>query len=93
MADTIAGIATLVSLTTQTSFQISRLVKEWKDTPTQVQLLADEVESSSRVILQLKTLYHQLNAEDHIALSIYADSISLQMKRVELIWQELDKIL
>jgi hypothetical protein len=44
MAETIKAIATLVGLTVKTSTQVSRLIKEWKYAPAQVQLLAGEIE-------------------------------------------------
>jgi hypothetical protein len=92
MADTIRAIATLVSLTAQTSSQVSSLIKEWKDAPAQLQLLADEVESSRKVLQQLKSLTQELKEKNTQTFTAYAEAILEQVERTEPIWIELGKI-
>lgn len=94
MAETITAITSLMSLTTRTSNQIARPIQEWKDAPTQVQLLAEEVESLRNVLLHLTALAQQLNEEQKSqSLAGYAEAITSQLQRVEPIWAVLDEIL
>ncbi|QDS73771.1 hypothetical protein FKW77_005310 [Venturia effusa] len=92
MASPFTSIDNLISLTSNTSSKVLRLIKEWKDAPEQVNFVHEEMEAWRRILHQLQELCTQLNGRNIQALQLYADDISAQLKRIEPEWKQLEEI-
>lgn len=96
MADpfsTIAGVAGLVDILTRMSYQVSRLITEWKDAPQQIHFLSEEVRISRNVTRQLKDLCNTLREHNLTEAHDCANATVAQLSRAKPVWEELEDIL
>jgi hypothetical protein len=87
---TIASIIGLLDVAAKLSSQASRLAREWKDAPTQIRSLSEEIDMSHHIAKELKALCELL--EEQSQPPGYAEAISTQIRRARPVWTELERI-
>lgn len=83
------AIASGIDITARTSFEVARLIHEWKDAPAQVLSLDEEIKDSRQAAVQLKNFCENLDTN---ADALYISTISSQVRKAEPYWVRLEEI-
>ena len=91
IASLVLAIASGVEVVAKTSFAVGRLMDEWKDAPAQVLSLSEEVQQFHEIAKKLKEFSSNMEACSRD--DIYVAAITSLIRRAELQWTQLQKII